>query len=235
MAIESVERLLHRASRLKYEAVYFDDDTFTRDRSHAIAVARLCKKYGLVFGCHTRPDCEDREVITELVSNGCRYMFSGLESVVPEILLGANKTHDPKGYREAYRQSFRIKNNLGLQVSAFLIHGMARRVANARESLDDAEAGLTWEPDTIDDSIASLEFALRELDPTYLSMNILRFIPATPFAEGSVLNFCAPLRDRSTVATSIGLGFEQPVPTIHEVFIRSCAPSKVQARRSRST
>jgi len=192
MSIASVERTLQRAVGLGYEAIYFDDDTFTRVPEHATDVARLCKKYNLAFGCHTRPDCEDEDIITELVKDGCVYMFSGLESAIPEILLGANKTHDPVAYREAYRRSYRVKNEMGIQVCAFLIHGLPRRSNCSDDS--DREHAFTWAPDTLDDSAASIEFAVRELDPTYVSMNVLRFIPGVPFAEGPLFDFLRPIR-----------------------------------------
>ncbi len=193
-SIASVDATLRRAASFGYEAIYFDDDTFTRVPEHAIALARLCKKYGLVFGCHTRPDCEDERIITELVANGCVYMFSGLESAVPEILLGANKTDDPVAYRDTYRRSYAIKNRLGIQVCAFLIHGMARRDETQLPDIPDHERKFDWRPDTLEDSIASIEFAVRELDPTYVSMNILRFIPGVPFAEAPRFAFLRPVR-----------------------------------------
>jgi hypothetical protein len=125
-------------------------------------------------------------------------MFSGLESAVPEILMGANKTDNPLLYREAYRNSYRIKKSLGLPTSAFLIHGMPRRRRNASaaeaEPLPGNNRGnLAWEPDTLADSIASLEFAVRELDPTYLSMNVLRFIPGVPFSDSALFDFLRPI------------------------------------------
>lgn len=193
MSLVCVERTLGAAAAAGYEAVYFDDDTFTRERAHAVEVARLCKKYGLVFGCHTRPDSEDDDLIAELVANGCRYMFSGLESAVPEILVGANKTHDPTGYRDAYRRSFHTKNMLGLPVSAFLIHGLPRRVDDAALPTEPGQSHFSWAPDTIEDNIASLEFAVRELDPRFLSMNILRFIPGVPLSESKLFEFLRPL------------------------------------------
>lgn len=193
MSLSCVERTLRRAAALGYEAVYFDDDTFTRVRDHAIGVARLCKSYGIVFGCHTRPDCEDGDLIAELVANGCRYMFSGLESAVPEILLGANKTQDPVAYQAAYRSSFRVKNELGLPDSAFLIHGLPRRTKGPGPTPDEDRSHVAWAPDTIEDSVASLEFAVRELDPRYLSMNVLRFIPGVPLSESPIFEFLRPV------------------------------------------
>jgi hypothetical protein len=121
-------------------------------------------------------------------------MFSGLESAVPEILLGANKTKDPIGYRDAYRSSYRRKNALGLPVCAFLIHGMARRTHVG--SPDDTGHRFEWNPDTLEDSVASLEFAVRELDPTYLSMNVLRFIPGVPFSDAPAFGFLRPVSGR---------------------------------------
>jgi radical SAM superfamily enzyme YgiQ (UPF0313 family) len=195
MSLSSVERILRRAAGAGYEAVYFDDDTFTRDREHAVEIARICKRLDLVFGCHTRPDCEDDDLIAELVANGCRYMFSGLESAVPEILMGANKTKDPIKYRNAYRSSYHTKNMLGLPVCAFLIHGMARRSASP-QAADSRTNSFEWMPDTLEDSVASLEFAIRELDPTYLSMNVLRFIPGVPFSDAPMFEFLRPVSGR---------------------------------------
>ena len=184
MNLGSVEAILQRASEQGYEAVYIDDDTFTRDREHALEVTRLCKKYNLVFGCHTRPDCEDESLIREFAVNGCRYMFSGFETIVPEILRGANKTHDPIGYRDAYLRSYRLKNETGILVSAYLIHGMPRVVNDSR---------VRYEYDTLEDSQASIEFAVRELNPTYLSMNVLRFLPNTPFSFARQFDFLRPV------------------------------------------
>jgi len=190
MSIAAVDRALSSARRLGFQAVYFDDDTFTRVRSHAIEVARLCKKYDLIFGCHTRPDCEDPELIAELARCGCRYMFSGLESVVSEILLGANKTRDPVAYRDAYRHSYRCKADVQLPTSAFLIHGMPRRVLKHNQT---PRGGADWSTDCLEDSFASIDFAVFELDPAYLSMNILRFIPGVPFSESSHFEFLRPV------------------------------------------
>lgn len=181
MSLPQADRLLAQMAGLGYEAVYFDDDTFTRDREHALAVARMCKRYGMVFGCHTRPDCEDEALIREFVACGCRYMFAGMESAVPAILRGANKTHDPEDYKDAYRQSYNLKRTLGLSASAFMIHGMPR-LENGQFSVD-----------TLDDSRASLEFAIRELDPAYLSMNVLRFLPGVPFSQAKQFAFLRPV------------------------------------------
>jgi anaerobic magnesium-protoporphyrin IX monomethyl ester cyclase len=186
MSIDLVERTLRKARDLGYEAVYFDDDTFTRVRAHALEVARICKRYNLIFGCHTRPDCEDDDLISTLSECGCRYMFSGLESIVPEILLGANKTRDPIIYRERYLRSYQRKKEVGLPASAFLIHGMPRRSAVG------PEAG--WGPDTLEDSCESISFAVRALDPAYLSMNVLRFIPGVPFSEHRRFEFLRPVK-----------------------------------------
>lgn len=185
MSIKTAEEFLWYASRRGYEAVYFDDDTFTRDRKHAVELSRLCKKYGLVFGCHTRPDCEDEALIREFAANGCRYMFSGFETAVPEILRGANKTHDPEEYRNAYLRSYHLKNKVGIPVSAFMIHGMPR--------LENESGKLLYGYDTVHDSRASIEFAVRELDPTYLSMNVLRFLPDVPFSFASQFEFMRPV------------------------------------------
>jgi hypothetical protein len=109
--------------------------------------------------------------------------------------LGANKTKDPIGYRNAYRSSYLRKNALQLPVCAFLIHGMARRntsIAGCGEGAHKFE----WTPDTLEDSAASLEFAIRDLDPTYISMNVLRFIPGVPFSDAPTFEFLRPVKGR---------------------------------------
>lgn len=179
---KTVESILKQASKRGYEAVYFDDDTFTRDPEHAMAVARLAKKYRLYFGCHTRPDCETPEIIKALADNGCGYIFSGLESAVDGILLGVNKTHDPRGYREAYLQSYRHKKKLGIPASAFMIHGLPKRVGPGE-----------YVADSLEDSMISLDFSINELDPAYLSMNVLRFLPGVPLSYLSQFEFMRPV------------------------------------------
>lgn len=196
MSMAAVDRVLRRGRELGYEAVYFDDDTFTRDRQHALEVARLCKRHGLVFGCHTRPDCEDEDLIEQMVHDGCRYMFSGFETAVPEILTGANKTSDPVAYRDSYRRSYRTKKRLGLAVSAFLIHGMPRRSNLAAADPERSAGAYKWAPDTLEDSAFSIDVAVRELDPSYLSMNILRFIPGVPFSESPTFAFLRPVEGK---------------------------------------
>ncbi len=185
MSMATAENILRQAVAQGYEAVYFDDDTFTRDRDHALAVTRLCRELGIVFGCHTRPDCEDEELIRAFANNGCRYMFSGLETTVPEILRGANKTDDPVAYKDAYLHSYQLKSEIGIPASAFMIHGMPRMTR--------ASGTTSYTPDTLEDSRASVEFAVEELDPTYLSMNVLRFLPDVPYSFASQFGFLRPV------------------------------------------
>jgi len=185
MSIPVAEAFIRRASVLGYEAVYFDDDTLTRDRDHVLALSRICRQNDMVFGGHTRPDCEDPGLIRQMADDGCRYMFSGLESRVPAILLAAHKTDEPAGYIEAYRLSFAVKKEVGISDSAFMIHGMPRLEASA--------AGREYNPDTLEDSKCSIEFAIWELDPNYLSMNVLRFLPGTPFSASPLFESMRPV------------------------------------------
>jgi len=188
MDISTVEMIIRNAVAKGYEAVYFDDDTFTRDINYAINVARICKKYRIIFGCHTRPDCENEFIIREFASCGCKYIFSGLESAADEILLGANKTQNPIMYREAYLKSYKLKRELGLPSSAFMIHGMPRKVRKNNN--------FCYLPDRLEDSKKSIDFAVWKLDPTFLSMNVLRFLPGVPFSNSSLFEFMRPAKGK---------------------------------------
>jgi radical SAM superfamily enzyme YgiQ (UPF0313 family) len=68
--------------------VFFEDDTFTVNRSR---LYRLCQRFrtenlGVSFGCFSRVDVFDEEMVRILSSAGCRLVIFGIESGVPEIL-----------------------------------------------------------------------------------------------------------------------------------------------------
>ena len=157
-----------------YEAIYFDDSTFTRQRDRVLEITQLAKKFGFIWGCNTRVDCLDEDLIVTMREAGCVYLFCGVESGVPEILRGLNKTRSPVAYLEQAQRVYGWLRKSRLPCSAFLIFGGARMVHH--------QNGVHFEPESWDDVLASLEFSVNGLDPDFLSMNVMRFLPGLPMS-----------------------------------------------------
>jgi radical SAM superfamily enzyme YgiQ (UPF0313 family) len=84
-------RMLRDQYGVRY--VFFEDDTFTVNRNR---LYRLCQRFrtenlGVFFGCFSRVDVFDEEMVRILSSAGCRLVIFGIESGVPEILKKLHK------------------------------------------------------------------------------------------------------------------------------------------------
>jgi len=160
-----------------YEAIYFDDSTFTEDKDRVIEICKLFSEYfpKLIWGCNTRDDCLDKKLISIMEKSGCRYIFTGLESAVPEILIGLNKTHNPKKFLKYAEESYNKLKDSKIASSVFLIFGALKINKN--------DKGLTqYIPETFEDVERTLNFSIDKLKPYYISMNILRLLPGIPFS-----------------------------------------------------
>ena len=133
----------------------------------------MIKDLGFEWGCNTRVDAVDEKLLYIMKDSGCVYMFCGVESGVPEVLLGMNKTRDPKNYLLSAKHVYKTMSEAGLPSSVFLIFGAAKRVIK-----DDKPIFI---PDDLEDAKKSIEFAI-SLEPNYLSMNVLRLLPGVPFS-----------------------------------------------------
>ncbi|BEQ17042.1 B12-binding domain-containing radical SAM protein [Desulfoferula mesophila] len=103
---KSVARVLAEAeavARLGARCFYFMDLEFTGERERAL---ELCAGLaglglGLSWGCQSRPDAVDPELLTALAGAGCRLVRYGVESGSPAVLEGLGKPLDPEAAREA--------------------------------------------------------------------------------------------------------------------------------------
>lgn len=172
--LDSVRREFAELRQKGYEAIYFDDPTFTRDRGWVIQLCEELSRWGFVWGCNTRVDCLDDDLVRRMRVAGCKYLFCGFESAAPEILLAMNKTPQPGAYLESAIRSYSALRRNRIPCSAFLIFGCPRREQNNGH----AAFGVESDKDVRD----SLQFAINTLDPDYLSMNILRLLPGLPFS-----------------------------------------------------
>ena len=78
-AVDEIEVLI---KKYNVDAVYFQDDTFTLKRSHAIAICNEIKrrKLRLIWGCETRVDHIDDELVKIMKGAGCVQIDFGIES-----------------------------------------------------------------------------------------------------------------------------------------------------------
>ncbi len=79
----------------EYNTSYFkfQDDIFTLNKKRVI---ELCKKIiknrlDIIWGCQTRVDCVDKELLILMKKAGCKYMSFGVESGDPQILKNLKK------------------------------------------------------------------------------------------------------------------------------------------------
>lgn len=68
------------------EGIWIVDDTFTIKKEHAQGVSRILKKYDIIWGCQSRVDTVDEELIKIMKEAGCVQIDFGVESGSQKIL-----------------------------------------------------------------------------------------------------------------------------------------------------
>lgn len=168
--IENVIEELDLLRNDNYRAIYFDDSTFTLNKDRALTIVNEVYKRNFIWGCNTRVDLLPDDLIYEFGSKNCRYLFCGVESFVPEVLLAMNKTRTPDKYLREIPRVYCSLRKANISPSIFLIFG------NARKEIDNTIIPEKWD---------DVEYCLRQaisLDVDYISLNILRFLPEVSFS-----------------------------------------------------
>lgn len=84
--------------------IFFEDATFTSDKARTL---RFCEKMrelretpgiSVSWGCQTRADCLDAEIISAIASAGCRYVYIGVESLNEQSLRFMRKSVNYLGF-----------------------------------------------------------------------------------------------------------------------------------------
>ena len=99
--------------------VIFTDDVFTLDRNRVYELFGLLKRLQqpLIWGCATRVDCVDRNLIREMASSGCRGIQYGIESGSQPILDSIKRIR-----KEHALEAVRASVEAGIKVtSSFMI------------------------------------------------------------------------------------------------------------------
>ncbi|MDA8281655.1 MAG: hopanoid biosynthesis associated radical SAM protein HpnJ [Actinomycetota bacterium] len=128
--------------------VFFDDDTFTDDRSRAEEIARGMGRLGLEWSCNAKANVP-YETLRVLRDNGLRLLLVGFESGSQQIL-----TNIKKGVKvERARQFAKDCRNLGIAIHGTFIVGLP---GETRETIEETiRYAREINPHTIQVSIAA--------------------------------------------------------------------------------
>jgi radical SAM superfamily enzyme YgiQ (UPF0313 family) len=162
--------------------IFFDSDTFTDDRPHAEAVARLIgprlKRAGMVWSCTAKPNVP-YETLKVMKDNGLRILLAGYESGVQEILNNIRKGTTIEGSRKFTRHC----HDLGILIHGSFILGLP---GETRETIE-----------------RTLAFA-KEMNPRTIQASVPSTYPGTELYRQAVEN--GWLRDESGKALVDGGG-----------------------------
>jgi selenocysteine lyase/cysteine desulfurase/radical SAM superfamily enzyme YgiQ (UPF0313 family) len=171
--VEEIQHVLkfneHHPKRDAYEAIFFDDSTFTtRSKSRMSFLNELFRKlkaFGVEWGCQTRLDQIDEEILEKMKDAGCTYVFTGLESASDEMLKAMVKD---QGRREISR-AFDAINKVGIRAGISLVFGVA-----------EPESDTTRESEqTIRETIAFVKQETKQGQIVLVSPNVATYYPHT--------------------------------------------------------
>ena len=116
--LEEIEELVARRG---HRFLHVKDDTFTANKSRARTICEGIVERGLVFrwGCDTRADLVDPEILGAMRRAGCVRLNVGVESGNPDVLRNLNKRIELDQVRKATADA----RDWGLDVRFYLIVG----------------------------------------------------------------------------------------------------------------
>lgn len=121
-SLENIEReIAWLKNERQVEGVWIVDDTFTIDHEHAIAVASLLKKYGMIWGCQSRVNSIDETLILAMNERGCVQIDFGVESGSQRIL---DEVIGKKISVAEVKQAFNLAKKHGLRTLANFMLGL---------------------------------------------------------------------------------------------------------------
>jgi selenocysteine lyase/cysteine desulfurase/radical SAM superfamily enzyme YgiQ (UPF0313 family) len=163
-------------NRADYEAIFFDDSTFTtrspRRRRFLTELFERIRGMQKVpeWGCQTRLDMIDREILREMERSGCTYVYTGLESASNEMLRAMGKDED----RLDIDSAFKILRETGVRVGLSLFFG-ATKTGSGRTAETAA---------TIAETLDFVQEQTRHGNVVAVSPNLATYYPGTRLTNG---------------------------------------------------
>lgn len=120
-SLDSVlEEILQITTNSNDNTLTFIDDIFTYNRDRVIALSNKILKYNVIWGCSSRINTIDEELIRIMSSSGCKGIFFGLESGSPKIMKILNRNYSP----DEVLKIFRICKDLNINAYGSFIIGL---------------------------------------------------------------------------------------------------------------
>ncbi len=119
--METVMLNIERILSLGFGAIQFDDGNFINDRERTLELAGRIRASGLDFewGCQTRADGLDTELLDAMRGSGCTYVCTALESADPRVLKAINKRLEPSDVSRAVG----LIKGTGMKVGLYVMFG----------------------------------------------------------------------------------------------------------------
>ncbi|MBD3202876.1 radical SAM protein [Candidatus Woesearchaeota archaeon] len=144
---------LKKLKKIGFKSVFFEDDTFTMDRKRVIDICKLILQEGLEikWGCASRVDRVDLQLLKTMKKAGCIYIYYGIESSNQEIIDRAGKEIKIEDSEKA----FELMRKVGITSEASIQFGLPG------ETIETAKNTIYWlknklKPDRIAISLTSL-------------------------------------------------------------------------------
>lgn len=117
---ENVIKEIEMLANNGYKAIAFQDDLFIMDKERVIKICHGIEKYSLKWGCATRADTIDDDVVSAMAVAGCRYIDLGIESFDDKILKDIRKNINVACYDTAVKtiKKYGIKAKLNILLGA---------------------------------------------------------------------------------------------------------------------
>lgn len=156
-----VDEIKHLVEKYNIQGLMFRDPcfTFNRDRAVEIAIKITERNIDIEWGCETRLDRLDIELLELLYKSGLRTLKVGIESAEPAILKQQKRKSVDISHQE---KILRYCDKKGIRVGAFYILG--------------------FEEDTKASIMKTIKFA-KELNTDFASFTICTPIPGTDYYE----------------------------------------------------
>lgn len=124
-----VDEIEYLNKQFKVKAFYFFDANFTINKKRVLDICRkiIERKLNVEWGCNSRVDLVDREILHEMKRAGCWNISYGIESGSEQVLKDINKQASTNNAVEI----FKISKKLGLNPSASLIIGTPNETRNS--------------------------------------------------------------------------------------------------------
>jgi radical SAM superfamily enzyme YgiQ (UPF0313 family) len=156
--VESVVRELRHLRDAGFEAVFFDDPTFTVDRHRTAELMSAIRheRLGMTFGCQTRSELVTPELLRTMAGAGFEFVSFGLETTNEASLLAFGKTRSQTRHLQAARDATSWCRAVGIRTCLNLIVGF---------------------PQETDASVEHTFATAADLDPDFVSLSALALYP----------------------------------------------------------